>query len=102
MISWDVEDFTRMRCLGYGKSFGKWGLLISEGFDDEPPGAGNVSFLREESRDVKLEAVGTLLSPQCERERGRDGRGEVGTAAGSSFVLLGNDAQVLRYNSNGG
>lgn len=66
--SWDVEvpvigamdtNVTRMWCLGYGKYFGKWGLLVSE-CDDDVPSDGNVSFLREQSRDVKLEAVGKL------------------------------------------
>jgi hypothetical protein len=65
--SWDVEvpvigamdtNVTRMSCLGYGKFCGKWGLLISE--CEDIPFEGNVSFLREASRDVKLEAVGKL------------------------------------------
>jgi hypothetical protein len=67
--SWDVEvpvigamdtNLTRMLCLGYGKYIGKWGLLISQCDDDVVPSEGNVSFLREASRDVKLEAVGKL------------------------------------------
>ena len=66
--SWEVEvpvigamdtNVTRMLCLGYGKYIGKWGLLVSE-CDDDIPDTGNVSFLREEPRDVKLEAVGKL------------------------------------------
>jgi len=65
--SWEVEvpvigamdtNVTRMLCLGYGKHLGKWGLLISE--CEDIPFEGNVSFLREASRDVKLEAVGKL------------------------------------------
>jgi len=65
--SWEVEvpvigamdtNVTRMLCLGYGKNCGKWGLLISE--CEDVPWEGNVSFLREESRDMKLEAVGKL------------------------------------------
>ncbi len=69
MWSWDVEvpvigamdtNVTRMLCLGYGKHLGKWGLLVSECDGDDLPGEGNVSFLREQPRDVKLEAVGKL------------------------------------------
>ena len=65
-ISWTAHSLgpmnstiTRMLCLGYGKNNGKWGLLVSE-CDDDLPGEGNLSFLREEPRDVKLEAVGKL------------------------------------------
>src|SRR5712692_9516715 len=67
--SWEVEvpvigamdtNVTRMLCLGYGKYCGKWGLLVSQCDDDVVPSEGNVSFLREASRDVKLEAVGNL------------------------------------------
>jgi hypothetical protein len=69
LSTWDVEvpvigamntNVTRMLCLGYGKYCGKWGLLISQCDDDVPPSEGNVSFLREASREVKLEAVGKL------------------------------------------
>lgn len=65
--SWDVEvpvigamdtNVTRTLCLGYGKYLGKWGLLLSE--CEDIPFEGNVSFLREASRDLKLEAVGKL------------------------------------------
>lgn len=67
MSSWEVEvpvigamntNVTRMLCLGYGKYCGKWGLLVSE--CEDIPSEGNVSFLREASRDMKLEAVGKL------------------------------------------
>jgi hypothetical protein len=69
MWSWEVEvpvigamdtNVTRMVCLGYSKHIGKWGLLVSECDSDRLPEEGNVSFLREQSRDVKLEAVGKL------------------------------------------
>ena len=69
IYSWEVEvpvigamntNVTRMLCLGYGKYCGKWGLLVSQCDDDVVPSEGNVSFLRDASRDVKLEAVGKL------------------------------------------
>jgi hypothetical protein len=55
-----VDGLTRVMTLGYGKLKGKWGLLVSVGFDDEPIGDHNISFLREEARDVKLKAVEKL------------------------------------------
>lgn len=67
MSSWEVEvpvigamntNVTRMLCLGYGKFCGKWGLLVSE--CEDIPHEGNISFLREVSREMKLEAVGKL------------------------------------------
>jgi len=55
-----MTKVTHKLCLGYGKYIGKWGLLLSKCDDDAPPFEGNVSFLREASRGVKLEAVGKL------------------------------------------
>jgi len=55
-----VHGLIRIMSLGYGKLKGKWGLLIAVGFDDEPMGDHNWSFLREETRDVKLKAVEKL------------------------------------------
>jgi hypothetical protein len=63
---WDVEvggglpPITRVLLLGYGKNSGKWGLLVSECCDDEPPSEGRVSFLRDAPRDTRLAAVGKL------------------------------------------
>jgi hypothetical protein len=61
---WDVPDtnpvVTRVQCLGYAKLKGKWGLLVSEGFDDEPPSEGAMRFLREMHREIKLQAADKL------------------------------------------
>ena len=64
--SWDIDagvglpPITRVLCLGYGKSNGKWGLLVSESCDDEPAAEGSVCFLRDAPRNTRLAAVGKL------------------------------------------
>jgi hypothetical protein len=61
---WDVPDtnpvITRVQCLGYAKLKGKWGLLISESCDDEPPFEGTMTFLRQMPRETKLLAADKL------------------------------------------
>lgn len=61
---WDVPDtnpvITRVQGLGYDKHKGKWGLLVSESCDDEPPSEGTVRFLREMPRETKLLAADKL------------------------------------------
>jgi hypothetical protein len=61
---WDVPDtnpvVTRVQCLGYDKLKGKWGLLVSEGFDDEPPSEEAMRFLREMPREIKSQAADKL------------------------------------------
>jgi hypothetical protein len=63
---WDVDaggglsPMTRALRLGYGKSNGKWGLLVSESDDDEPAGEGSVCFLRDATRNTRLAAVEKL------------------------------------------
>jgi hypothetical protein len=53
-------SYTRIRQLGYGKNNGKWGLLVSEFYDEDPDASWHESFLREASRDVRLSAVDKL------------------------------------------
>ena len=43
--------------LGYGKLNGKWGLLVSSGWEDAEPEGIETKFLRDAPRDIRLRAM---------------------------------------------